>query len=249
MRGKEDFHDDKDQDDNNSDGDGDDNDDGGGDHFLSWDDRNRRHYYDWMGFAPAGRLDLDSTGLLVFTKNGVLAKKLIGASSSVEKEYIVDVEPAVKPTKREYAIDPNFVLPSSSEQRQRLFDLTHILRGGEFLLGDDRPLKPCPLVRWIVKGERLQIVLTEGRKHHIRRMCRELLGFHVIGLRRVRIGPIILLPSSNIDTTADDTTTDDSKYKYNNEEEEEEKNVLPEGCWRPLSQKEMEVLLPNFRQS
>ena len=198
---------------------------------VSWDDRSRRHYYDWMGFAPAGRLDLDSTGLLVFTKNGVLAKKLIGASSSVEKEYIVDVEPAVRATKREHDIDPNFVLPSTPEQR---FDLTRILRGGEFLLGDDRPLKPSPRVQWIVKGERLQIVLTEGRKNHIRRMCRELLGFHVVGLRRVRIGRI-LLPSdiNNIEDT-----------DYNTEEE----NILPEGCWRPLRQKELEFLLPNFRQ-
>jgi len=183
------------------------------------DDDNREHFSYWKGFAPAGRLDLDSTGLLIFTKNGVLAKKLIGASSSVEKEYIVDVEPAMHPTKRELAIDPNFVLPSQSDNQQS-FDLSRILQGGGFLLGDNRPLKPCSKARWITKGKRLQIVLTEGRKHHIRRLCRELLGFHVVGLQRVRIGTIELPPA----------------------------HILPEGCWRPLHRAEIECLLADSRQ-
>jgi len=194
----------------------------------SWDGQRRRQHYDWMGFAPAGRLDLDSTGLLVFTKNGVLAKKLIGAASTVEKEYIADVELAVTPTKRELSMDPAFSLPSFSSNSQRL-DLTPILEGGGLLLGDDRPLKACPEAKWIVEGERLKIVLTEGRKHQIRRMCRELLGFHVVGLRRVRIGPIVL-PSTDC------------------QDEEFDNDSLPEGCWRPLRQKEMEVLIPNVRQ-
>lgn len=193
----------------------------------------RRHYYEWKGFAPAGRLDLDSTGLLVFTKNGVLAKKLIGATSSIEKEYIVDVAPAVRPTKRELSMDPNFVLPVSSTEQQR-YDLAPILKGGGFLLGDDRPLKACPMARWIVKGEKLRIVLTEGRKHHIRRMCRELLGLHVVGLHRVRIGPIVL-PS---------TDREDDEF----ENDEENDSMMPEGCWRPLRQKELEFLIPNVRQ-
>jgi len=180
----------------------------------------RRHISDWKGFAPAGRLDLDSTGLLIFTKNGVLAKKLIGASSTVEKEYIVDVERAVCPTQKELAIDPNFVLPSFSSSDRQRFDLTRILRGGEILLGDNRPLKACPEARWIVEGKRLQIVLAEGRKHHIRRMCRELLGYHVVGLKRVRIGQIGLSPPGS----------------------------LPEGCWRPLHQKEIKSLISGGRQ-
>ena len=47
----------------------------------------------WMlrGLAPAGRLDIDSTGLLVFTQDGRVAKKLIGDDSQVEKEYLVRV--------------------------------------------------------------------------------------------------------------------------------------------------------------
>jgi len=188
--------------------------------------------YDWTGFAPAGRLDLDSTGLMVYTKNGVLAKKLIGAASPIEKEYVVDVEPAASPTKRELSIDPKFVLPS--QRHQRSYDLSPILGGGRLLLGEDRPLKACPDARWIIKGERLRIVLTEGRKHQIRRMCRELLGFHVVGLRRVRIGPIVLSLKETVANGSD-------AYGKNDD-------TLPLGCWRPMRQGELEILLPKLRR-
>ena len=53
-----------------------------------------------------------------------------------------------------------------------------------------RLLLPCVKAEWTDKGKQLRIVLTEGRKHHIRRVCRELLGYHVIDLQRIRIGPI-----------------------------------------------------------
>lgn len=176
----------------------------------------RSHFVEWKGFAPAGRLDLDSRGLVIFTKNGVLAKKLIGASSSVEKEYIVDVIPAKSPTRKELSVEPTFQLPSPPK-----IDLTSLLKGGQLLLGDDRPLKACPEVSWIEQGEKLRIVLTEGRKHHIRRVCRQLLGYHVVGLQRVRVGSIAL-PSKS--------------------------DELPEGCWRPLQPSEIEALLQNDRE-
>src|SRR5687768_883506 len=44
------------------------------------------------GLAPAGRLDIDSTGLLVLTQDGRIAKQLIGENSGMEKEYLVRVE-------------------------------------------------------------------------------------------------------------------------------------------------------------
>src|SRR6185369_14220999 len=44
------------------------------------------------GLAPAGRLDIDSTGLIVFTQDGRVARRLIGRDSEVEKEYLVRVE-------------------------------------------------------------------------------------------------------------------------------------------------------------
>lgn len=149
----------------------------------------------WAGYAPAGRLDVDSSGLLIFTKNGVLAKKIISSESHVEKEYIVDVTPAVQVSRRELSLDPSFQLPKTT------LNLTPLLEGGRTLLEGNRrnnsPIKPCQQAEWVIPRERLRIVLTEGRKHHVRRMCREVLGWHVVVLKRVRIGPVSLedLPS------------------------------------------------------
>ncbi len=50
------------------------------------------------GLAPAGRLDIDSTGLIVFTQDGRIAKQLVGSNSSVEKEYLVRVEGTLAPS-------------------------------------------------------------------------------------------------------------------------------------------------------
>ena len=140
----------------------------------------------WKGFVPAGRLDLDSTGLLVFCASGVVAKKLISHSSTIEKKYIADVEPAQQATRRELEIDPEFLLPKPT------LDFTPLKEGGRKLLGDYRELLPCRHVEWVIPGHQLRLTLIEGRKHHIRRVCREFLGYHVTNLRRTRIGPIRL---------------------------------------------------------
>jgi 23S rRNA pseudouridine2604 synthase len=115
------------------------------------------------GLAVAGRLDIDSQGLLLFTQDGRLAKKIIGEESRVEKEYIVRVR------------------GSLSDGGLRL------LRGGLEL--DGRPLRPAQ-VEWINRDQ-LRFVLREGRKRQIRRMC-DLVGLKVVGLKRVRVGDIKL---------------------------------------------------------
>ncbi len=115
------------------------------------------------GLAPAGRLDIDSTGLLVMTQDGRVARKLIGENSSVEKEYLVRVEGQ---------IDPNGI---------------KLLNFGLSL--DDQPLKRAK-VSW-QNEEQLRFVLKEGKKRQIRRMC-ELVGLKVVGLKRIRIGQIPL---------------------------------------------------------
>jgi len=122
--------------------------------------------------APAGRLDIDSTGLLVLTQDGRVARQLIGEDSEVEKEYLVRVEPA--------AGEP---LSASS--------LALLNHGLEL---DGEALKPA-LVEW-VNDEQLRFVLREGKKRQIRRMC-EAVGLKVTGLKRVRIGKVVLgdLPS------------------------------------------------------
>ena len=115
------------------------------------------------GLAPAGRLDIDSTGLLVFTQDGRIAKLLIGESSPIEKEYLVRVEGKL------------------DDKGLRL------LNHGLSL--DGAALKPAK-VSW-QNRDQLRFVLREGKKRQIRRMC-ELVGLQVAGLKRIRIGQIPL---------------------------------------------------------
>jgi len=115
------------------------------------------------GLAPAGRLDIDSTGLLVLTQDGRVARQLVGENSSVEKEYLVRVEGRL--------------------DARGLALLNHGLSL------DDRKLKPAK-VEWL-NEDQLRFVLNEGRKRQIRRMC-ELVGLRVVGLKRVRIGKVKL---------------------------------------------------------
>jgi len=115
------------------------------------------------GLAPAGRLDIDSTGLLVLTQDGRVAKRLIGENSSVEKEYLVRVKGS---------------LAEAGMNR---------LRHGLSL--DGVQLRPAQ-VSW-QNSDQLRFVLRQGRKRQIRRMC-ELVGLEVIGLKRVRSGSVML---------------------------------------------------------
>ena len=126
------------------------------------------------GLAPAGRLDIDSTGLLVLTQDGRIARHLIGEDSDVEKEYLVRVavenaDPALHP---QQALDPRAI--------------AMLMHGLEL---DGVQLKPAK-VSW-ANEDQLRFVLREGRKRQIRRMC-ELVGLKVLGLKRVRIGRIPL---------------------------------------------------------
>ncbi len=119
----------------------------------------------WMlrGLAPAGRLDVDSTGLLVLTSDGRVAKRLIGEDSEAEKEYLVRV---------------------SGEMIPRGLELLN--HGLEL---DEKPLKPARVKQ--LNEDQLHFILKEGKKRQIRRMC-ELVGLRVIGLKRVRIGRVKL---------------------------------------------------------
>ncbi len=115
------------------------------------------------GLAPAGRLDIDSTGLLVLTQDGRIAKQLIGDDSDVEKEYLVRVAGRLDEK-----------------------DLARLNHG---LSLDGRKLRPAK-VSW-QNADQLRFILKEGRKRQIRRMC-ELVGLKVVGLKRVRIGRVRL---------------------------------------------------------
>jgi 23S rRNA pseudouridine2604 synthase len=119
------------------------------------------------GLAPAGRLDIDSTGLLVLTQDGRIAKQLIGEDSEIDKEYLVRVES----------------ISGAPLSQENLALLNH---GLEL---DGEPLKPAQ-VEW-VNDDQLRFVLREGKKRQIRRMC-EAVGLKVVGLKRVRIGQVML---------------------------------------------------------
>ncbi len=124
------------------------------------------------GLAPAGRLDIDSTGLLVLTQDGRVAKAIIGEHSEIDKEYLV----RVSWQGQEQNIAPRFPAEKLA-----------LLRHGLHL--DGKALRPAQ-VEW-QNGEQLRFVLTEGKKRQIRRMC-EAVGLRVIGLKRIRIGRIML---------------------------------------------------------
>ena len=117
--------------------------------------------------VPAGRLDIDSVGLLVLTQDGRVAKTLIGQDTTIEKEYLVRVQ-YTKPG----------TLPD-----------TELRKLNHGLWMDGKPLLPAK-VRW-QNEDQLSFTLKEGKKRQIRRMC-DMVGLKVVGLKRVRIGRVKL---------------------------------------------------------
>jgi 23S rRNA pseudouridine2605 synthase len=113
---------------------------------------------------PVGRLDADSTGLLLLTNDGALAHRLTHPSFEVPKTYRVKV---AKP-------------PVSQRAVERL-------RAGVKL--DDGRTAPARVVR--VSPTVLELTIHEGRKHQVRRMC-QAVGHPVVSLQRVKFGPLEL---------------------------------------------------------
>ena len=137
-------------------------------------DHSRRRFQpaQLRGLAPAGRLDIDSVGLLILTQDGRIARQLIGEDSDVEKEYLVRV-----------------AYGNTRERVQEAVPAQAIARLRHGLSLDGHALKPAQ-VEW-QNPEQLRFVLKEGRKRQIRRMC-ELVGLQVVGLKRIRIGRVQL---------------------------------------------------------
>ncbi len=107
---------------------------------------------------PIGRLDKDSSGLILLTNDGDIVNEILRTEFGHEREYLVRVD--------------------------RPFDqafLDHMAEG-VVILGSRT--KPCRMSR--VGRDRFRIVLTEGRNRQIRRMC-QALGYRVIMLHRTRI--------------------------------------------------------------
>ncbi len=121
--------------------------------------------------VPAGRLDIDSTGLLILTQNGRLVKKIIGEDAKTDKEYIVRVAQIV-----------TGALGADAAQIAKL----------RFGLSLDGKALQRARVEAINEAE-LRFTLIEGKKRQIRRMC-EAVGLKVLRLKRVRVGPVVLGP-------------------------------------------------------
>ena len=128
------------------------------------------------GLAPAGRLDIDSIGLLVLTQDGRVARQLIGEDSEIEKEYLVRVT-------------YNGERGAESINVQAVFPPEQLARLCHGLSLDGEALRPAQ-VSW-QNPEQLRFVLKQGKKRQIRRMC-EQVGLLVTGLKRVRIGQVNL---------------------------------------------------------
>ena len=107
---------------------------------------------------PIGRLDKDSSGLILLTNDGNIVNEILRAEFGHEREYLVQVD---RP------FDPSF--------------LDH-MSCGVVILGNKT--KPCRMVR--VGRDQFRIILMEGRNRQIRRMC-QALGYRVIQLHRTRI--------------------------------------------------------------
>lgn len=113
----------------------------------------------------AGRLDKDSTGLLIMTNDGELIDRMMRARNHHEKEYIVKVN---------QKITPEFMARMSE---------------GIYLEELDVTTRPCKVTK---EGEyTFRIVLTQGLNRQIRRMC-ESLGCRVESLKRVRVMNVVL---------------------------------------------------------
>ena len=119
---------------------------------------------------PIGRLDYNSEGLLLWTDDGALARRILHPDTHLPKTYPLKIRGHLEPD------DPRL------ERMRQGVDI-----------GDPTPTRPAQ----VVLGERrtratwIEVVLTEGRNRQLRRMCAKV-GYQIVKLRRVAIGPIAL---------------------------------------------------------
>lgn len=117
------------------------------------------------GVSPMGRLDKESHGLIILTDDGRVTEKLLGPEANREKEYVVQTK-------------ENFP-PSFKKRMEQGVDIEGYMT---------RPAKVK-----LLSGNKFSIILTEGKKHQIRRMCAAW-GYTIADLKRVRVMNIKLHP-------------------------------------------------------
>jgi 16S rRNA pseudouridine516 synthase len=139
--------------------------------------------------SSVGRLDKDSSGLLLFTQNGQLLNRLI-SSSKCMKEYLVSLRD-----------------PLSREGKE-----VSMFQSGTIELVDGHVAKPCLLQPHLKNPRVCKVTLSEGRFHQIRRMFAAI-GHSVTGIHRVAFGGLSLSslglqsPGSHVPLTRDHLAT------------------------------------------
>ena len=116
--------------------------------------------YGLTGVNPIGRLDKDSEGLLILSNDGRITGPLLDPENGHEKEYDVQVD------------------KSLSGMSKRIMEAGVDIEGYQ--------TKPATVISNPKNAKRFRIILTEGKKHQIRRMCAAL-GMQVQTLKRVRV--------------------------------------------------------------
>jgi 23S rRNA pseudouridine2604 synthase len=127
-------------------------------HSPGPDEKDIRQVTPLVGIFPVGRLDKDSQGLIILTDDGRVTDKLLNPEYEHEKEYIVTTQQ-----------------PLSDNFRPRMEKGVRI---------EGYTTKPCSVK--ILGGRKFSVILTEGKKHQIRRMCAAL-GNTIAELERVRV--------------------------------------------------------------
>jgi 23S rRNA pseudouridine2605 synthase len=135
------------------------------------DDRDRKTVADLMpdhpGLVPAGRLDADTSGLLILTNDGPLAHRITHPSSGIEKEYRL----TLKNPAPDHALAALAAGPTLEDGPMHSPDISNLQRTPDTTA--------------------LNLTIHEGRNRIIRRACAAV-GLRLISLRRIRVGPVTL---------------------------------------------------------
>jgi len=130
------------------------------------DERGKSTVYDILGEVgswvfPVGRLDKDTSGLLLFTNDNQLGEQLTNPIMKISKTYLVELD------------------------RQITHDHLNLFRRGMIL--NEEKLLPAKVK--LLSEKKIEMTISEGKNRQIRRMC-ESLGYKVVSLIRTKIGSL-----------------------------------------------------------
>lgn len=122
------------------------------------------------GIFPAGRLDKDTTGLLILTDDGDYAHRMLSPKKHVDKRYIATLDRS-----------PDDSICERFKEGITLGDGT-LCKSGQAMILDN---------------SRVEVVISEGKYHQVKRMFAAL-GYHVEALERIQIGALRLDPALSL---------------------------------------------------